>query len=357
MNKTPDVLLSTLEKDTSPCPHVVVAWGEEPYFKTSIRRAMRQKAFPTGEEPSEWAFQDAFAMEALREAINTAPFLGSGNWVVVENPEVLQEKKKDGGKSDLKSKKKKAISALQQFTEILSDVPDYAYVLCLCEKLDKRTAFFKQMSKNAVVMECSPVKYYQLQPWLRETAEKYQSRFTPEAMNLIMEYVSAAESAPLLFLEQEIRKIALYAGKRKVWGKDDVEQMFSQLPEISGFALSNAVEERKLDRVLYLLAEERKQPGSDGKFPMLLGSLVASIRRLIQVKELKAKGAQQDKIVEKLRLHPYAVKLTMQHSNYFSMESLQDCMIALAKLAVESRQSGRTWPRLEEILAKLLTEN
>lgn len=357
MNETADVLLKDLAKKNSPCPHVVIAWGEEAYYKKAIQKSLRQKAFPQGEEPSEWNFQDAFDMEALREAINTPPFFGSGNWVVVDSPKVLQEKEKAGGKTGTKSKRKKPLSAVQQFAELLSDVPEYAYVLCTCSKLDKRTAFFKQMSKNAVVAECSPVRSWQLQPWLRGRAEQYGARFTPDAMNLIMEYVSAADPVPLLFLEQEIGKIALFAGERKIWEKDDVAQMFSQLPEISGFALSNAVEEKNLDRVLHLLAEERKKPGSDGKFPLLLGTLTASVRRLIQVKELEAKGARQDKIVAALRLHPYAVKLAMQHSNHFSMESLQDCMISLADLAVQSRQRGRTWPRLEEILVRLLTEN
>ncbi|WP_415963971.1 DNA polymerase III subunit delta, partial [Acidaminococcus fermentans] len=152
---------------------------------------------------------------------------------------------------------------------------------------------------------------------------------------------------------QEIAKIALYAGERKLWQAKDVAQMFSQLPEISGFALGNAVEERKLDKVLLLLKEERKNSGSDGITGLAM-RLFASLRRLLQVKEMVKQGARQDAIASTLKMHPYAVKLAMQHSNYFSEESLQNGMVQLARLTADSRQGGRTWSRLEEVLVTLV---
>ena len=115
------------------------------------------------------------------------------------------------------------------------------------------------MSQKVPIVECSPLRPYQLQPWLRQQADRYGARFTPEAMSLIMEYVSATDTAPLLFLQQEISKIALYAGERKFWQAQDVGQMFSQLPEISGFALGNAVEERKLGEKFSFIGRREKE--------------------------------------------------------------------------------------------------
>ena len=350
VNTTADVFLESLRKNPA-CPHVVVAWGEEEYFRKAVGRAFRQRAFAPGEEPTGWSFQKDFQMEALGEAINTMPFFGGGNWVVIEDPRVLTEKA-PARKTGTKGKGKKA-TPLEQFTELLSDVPDYAYVFCLCTKLDKRQGFYKAMSRKAVVVECPTLRSYQLQPWLRSQADQYGARFTPDALNLIQEYASAADTVPLLFLQQEIAKIALYAGERKLWQAEDVAQMFSQLPEISGFALGNAVEERKLDKVLLLLKEERKNSGSDGITGLAM-RLFASLRRLLQVKELVKQGARQDAIASTLKMHPYAVKLAMQHSNYFSEESLQNGMVQLARLTADSRQGGRTWSRLEEVLVTLV---
>lgn len=115
------------------------------------------------------------------------------------------------------------------------------------------------------------LKAYQLRPWLLEQANSYGARFSPEALNLVLDYVSAFDIVPLLQLQQEIAKVNLYAGQRKIWQAEDVLQMFSQAPEISGFALGNAVEERNLTKVLDLLAEERKMPAAAGLFPFSSG--------------------------------------------------------------------------------------
>lgn len=80
MNTTADVFLESLRKNPA-CPHVVVAWGEEEYFRKAVGRAFRQRAFAPGEEPTEWSFQKDFQMEALGEAINTMPFsAGATGW-------------------------------------------------------------------------------------------------------------------------------------------------------------------------------------------------------------------------------------------------------------------------------------
>lgn len=353
MNSTADVFLENLRKNPA-CPHVVIAWGEEEYFKKAVGKAFREKAFASGEEPTEWFFQRDFELEALREAINSVPFFGGQNWVVLEEPRILADKEKMGSRKVGGKGKKKGPTSVEGLIQLLTDVPDYAFVYCICGKLDKRQIFYKTLSKKAPMVECSPLRSYQLQPWLRNQAAAYGARFTPGAMERIQEYAAAADPVPLLFLEQEIRKIALYAGARKLWQAEDVDQMFSQLPEISGFALGNAVEERNLDKALVLLQEERKKNGEG--LTILILRLYASLRRLLQVKELLGKGAGPETMAATLKLHPFAVKMALQHSRHFSAEALETGMIDLARLAAESRQGGRNWARLEEVLLALLSQ-
>ena len=195
--------------------------------------------------------------------------------MVIEDPRVLTEKA-PARKTGTKGKGKKA-TPLEQFTELLSDVPDYAYVFCLCTKLDKRQGFYKAMSRKAVVVECpSPFGPTSCSPGSGARRISTAPGSAPDALNLIQEYASAADTVPLLFLQQEIAKIALYAGERKLWQAEDVAQMFSQLPEISGFALGNAVEERKLDKVLLLLKEEGRTAAVTGSPDWPCGSLLRS---------------------------------------------------------------------------------
>jgi hypothetical protein len=62
VNYTADVFLENLRKNPA-CPHVVIAWGEEEYYKKTIQKAFRQKAFASGEEPTEWDFPGRLCAE------------------------------------------------------------------------------------------------------------------------------------------------------------------------------------------------------------------------------------------------------------------------------------------------------
>ena len=351
-----DAFLNALRREKE-CPHMVVMFGDEPYFKKAVEKALREKAFPKGMDCNEWNFKGDFALSALQEAVNEVPFFGGQNWVMIEDPRLLEAKpkEKNENKKAGSHKKRKVQTPMELFVQILSDVPEYTYVLCSCEKLDKRQSFYKTMSKKAVVADCSSLKPYpnQLQPWLRSQADKMGARLDDEAMNLILEYVSSSDRAPLLFLQQELQKLALYAGKRKIWTAEDVKQMFSQLPEISGFALGNAVGEGRLDKVLQLLAEEKKNSGDSGFYP-LLARICSTFRRMLQIKELQASGARQDYIVSVTKYHPFAVKKAMDYNSHYSRDALEKAYIGLGRTAMESRQGGRTWPRLEEVLVEFV---
>lgn len=155
------------------------------------------------------------------------------------------------------------------------------------------------------MVECKSLKSYQLKPWLNEQAALRGCRFDYEASQTIMEYLSVTDNAPLLLLEQEIEKLSVYAGERKIWTKDDIEQTFAALPEVSRFALLNAIAEKKLGQTLELLGEERKH----GNTVLALCGLVSfQLRRLGRVKELLEGRASQAEIASELKAAPFAVK-------------------------------------------------
>lgn len=131
--------------------------------------------------------------------------------------------------------------------------------------------------------------------------------------------------------------------------------MFSQLPQVSNFALGRAIEERNLTLALELIAAERKD---DSKFVLALYVVTSSLRLLTQVKAMMAKGARQDEIAQTLKKNPYIAKLAMQRARNYSHESLQKALVDLAVLAISYRSGGGDkgwkWSRLEEIIISLV---
>ena len=132
-----------------------------------------------------------------------------------------------------------------------------------------------------------------------------------------------------------------------------MEEIFSELPEVSSFAVSNAMANRKLNAVLELLAGERKK----GTYILpLVGGLMFSVRRLLKVKELADQGMGAAQIQAVTKQNPYSVKIVLQQCRYFSQTSLREALLAMAQLNIDLRQGGRQYERLEEILVNLLAK-
>jgi DNA polymerase III subunit delta len=217
---------------------VIAVFGEEGYYKDKIAAALPQAVFGDAaqEDREVTVFERDTDLKELSAVINTYPFF-SGRSLVV-----LKDEKLWGGKDAGEKRKQQQ----EELAVLLADVPDHCQVLVLGEKIDKRSKLYKSLLKTAAMVECKPVKAYQLKPWLDEQAAVRGCRFDYEASQTIMEYLSVTDNAPLLLLEQEIEKLAVYAGQRKIWTQNDVEQVFAALPEVSRFALLNAIAEKRL---------------------------------------------------------------------------------------------------------------
>jgi DNA polymerase-3 subunit delta len=166
--------------------------------------------------------------------------------------------------------------------------------------------------------------------------------------------MAATDNVPLLLLANEIEKLAIYAGTRKKWTRQDVKDIFSELPEVSIFALTNAIAEKKTEEVLTLLALEEKR----GTNVLKVAGIVSSqIRKLWQVKELMEAGYDKTSIANELKMHPFIAQKTMAQSKFFTTASLQKCLTALAQLNMDLRKGGRRFEQLEEILVMFLHDN
>ena len=248
---------------------VIAVFGEEGYYKDKIAAALPRAVFGDAapEDREITVFECDTDIKEISAAVNTYPFFSGRSLVIIKDEKLW------GGKDGGEKRKQQQ----EELAELLADVPEHCQVLLLGEKIDKRGKLYKSLLKTAAMVECKSLKSYQLKPWLDEQAALRGCCFDYEASQTIMEYLSVTDNAPLLLLEQEIEKLSVYAGERKIWTKDDIEQTFAALPEVSRFALLNAIAEKKLGQTLELLCEERKH----GNSVMALCGLVAfQLRRL-----------------------------------------------------------------------------
>lgn len=344
MEFTPENLMQKL-KNAEDLPHnVLLLFGEEAYYRNLISNLLQEYVFADVAESDReiTVFEKDTNFKEVANVINTYPFFCGKSLVIIKDEKIFGNK--DGGES----KNEKTAELL----ELIKDVPEYCMLVLSAANIDKRSKLYKTCKKDALVCECQSFKVNMADSWLKQQAAAYNSRFEPEAVELIKEYLAPVDKVPLQLLQQEIEKLSVYAGERKIWTAQDVELIFTALPEVSNFSLTNAICNKKLSEVLELLAYEKKKGTNLLK---LCGLIAASIRRMLVVKELQQKGYSAPQIAAEKGLHPYVANIVTRQVRNFSAAKLKQFLIDIADLNSNIRQGGRQYDLLEEILIKLLT--
>ena len=344
MEIKPEELIYKLQNGAQlPQANLLVVYGEEDYYRQQIVTALPEALFQ-GVDSADRAitsFDKDTDLNELASIINTYPFFSGQSLVVLKDEKLL------AAKAESEARKQQ----LDKLADILSDIPDYCTVLVSASKLDKRTKLFKALKKTALMCECASIKLNNLSQWLDGQAAAYGARWSFDAVGKIIEYLQPVDKIPLKLLQQEIAKLAVYAGERREWTAEDVESIFSALPEASSFAIINALGKRNLPEVLVLLAAEKKK----GTNVLPLCALITfKLRQMLQYLELSSSGFDYKGIVAELKLSPYIAKNLQREVRGFTAQALTKALLELAQLNIDLRKGGRDYARLEEILLQLL---
>ncbi|MCD8174782.1 MAG: DNA polymerase III subunit delta [Phascolarctobacterium sp.] len=344
-------------KQKEELPGVIAALGEESYFRGRIGSLLQENLF-AGLEVSDreiTVFERDTSLKEVEAVINNYPFFGGKSLVILKDEKFFGVMER--GKKISEARQEKIKEQQAGILKILSDVPEYCTVFIdMAGTPDKRTKFYKDFEKLGIVCECDSIRIYNLAPWLDAMSEDLGGKLEFSAVGTIMEYLSFRDTAPLELLSRELEKLSVYAGERKVWTREDVQAVFAELPEVSQYALANAVADRRLSDALKLLKiEYMKSTMKDLTFILLCGSIAAQLRRLACMKELMSEGFKQQQIADIMKLHPFIIKKSWPQCRKFPEGLLEDAIIEISEMNAKKRSGGRAWPRLEEILVKLLT--
>ena len=102
--------------------------------------------------------------------------------------------------------------------------------------------------------------------------------------------------------------------------------MFSGLPEVSSFAMLDAVSEKDVKKALTLL---RRQTADGVYAPVLLALMVRHVRQLWQAKLLLAQGVRGKALGPSMKLNPFIAEKLGRASMKFSEPVLKRTMLSL----------------------------
>ena len=324
-------------------PHAMLLAGEEPYYIEKAETAILGALLPDEAERAaavQYLERDP-ALYELADLLATLPFLSEKAVFVLRGTELFREKKSAGEDAEKGKAKDKG---LERLLAAIADMPETNYVIFESKaKADKRKKLTKAMEKVGAVLDAEPEKPWTIEPWIRGKLAEMGRSFDREAAAYFMNAVSMMKTISLSFLDRELSKLALYTDAPR-FSRADLERAFSSVPEVSGFALHDAVSERNVKRAMSVLEREI---GDGAYLPMIIAGLTRHVRQLWQAKRLEARGVRGKALGQPLELNPFIAEKLGRAAQGFDEGTLKAAFLELAD-ADYLLKTGQAGPELLE---------
>ena len=328
MNIRPDQLQSGITKTVYP---VYLVSGDEPLQQMEsldlIRSFLREQEYAEREVLDVDAQFDWFRL--MEEAANMSLF--SSRRIV----ELRLPTGKPGRQGS------------QVIKDYLSRPPEDTVLIINAGKVDagaKKSAWYKSVEQNGLVVQCWPVPIEKLSVWLKQRFTKRDM----DANNEVLAYISQHVEGNLLAADQEIEKLYLLLGPGKVTYADVAEAVTSQ-SRYSVFELVDMLLTGNTKRVIKIIAGLK----AEGIVPVVVNwALTKDIRLLTQVAQdvssaefiLKRSGVWQS------RMALFKSCLARHHHRSFQM-MLKRC--AYIDAASKGMVDTNVWDEIETLCVRL----
>lgn len=305
-------------------PPVILLYGLESYFIQNLQDEIVKKVLgDSGDENlSTYDLEEIPIEEVIIEA-ETYPFFESNKLIFVNNPLFLTAKQK----------KLPFEHNLKKLEEYLKNPVDYSTIVFIgpYDKLDNRKKLTKLMNKQAMVVECNPIKDYELSKWIKSLATDLQITIAPEAYDVF----EAELVVNLHLIQNELIKLATFVGKDGIVTKEIAEKLISQTVNSTALRLVDAVIERNLHKAISIYHELEKT----NEEPIALIALLAfQFRTIFQVKLLKQKAYSPAQIQKQMAAHPYVIKIASEREGSFSVQRLKSIIDHLTNADASIKQ-------------------
>ena len=304
-----------------------------------VARIRESVGAPEVRDPNTSTYEGTgFSLAEVIGAASSAPFLADRRMVIVRG---LLERL-DGNDRSLGDE-------WTDMSDGLSDIPATTELLFVENvRLRRGGRGLRSVGPQADVAEFPNLRGAGLDSWIRERFAEVGAAVEPAAVSRLA-WVSGGN---LRLLDQEIRKLALYADGRTVT-RGTVDEMVAEAREANIFATIDAVLERRPERamrMMYSLLENGSTVSS------IIGLMARQVRLLLLAKRLSGDGLNREEIGRRIGVnHSFVLDKTLRQVGRFSSVYLADIhrQLLAADLAIKS---GRLNDRLAlEILAARLS--
>ena len=178
---------------------------------------------------------------------------------------------------------------------------DTTTLIVVAVKLDGRLKWTQALTKQAVSVNCAPLREAQLSTWIRQEAAALGVRLQDDAVQLLKEVGSES----LYAVKRELEKLAAYVSSERSVQAAEVEALRGTEPGVSVFDLLSAIGAHDHGRAIRILARNVE----NGEAPLrILGALVWQYRRLWKLKDQMKSGGREGEAARTFRMDPSRVR-------------------------------------------------
>ncbi|MBO6305031.1 MAG: DNA polymerase III subunit delta, partial [Selenomonadaceae bacterium] len=170
-----------------------------------------------------------------------------------------------------------------------------------------------------------------------------------DAHLFFMNLVGVMKEIKLAYLDKEFDKLALFTDNKRI-DKKTMEEVFSSVPEVSSFALMDAISAKDIKKALLLL---RKETESGAFLPLTIGLIARHTRQLLQAKILIKEGVMGKALGAPLGLNPVIAERLGRAAANFNEKVLEDAIILLSDADYLTKTGQGGIELIEEILIRL----
>ena len=263
-------------------------------------------------------------------AIDSSPFFSAKNVVLVKNAQFLDNR-------------------LERLENILQDMQPTNYVIFTAKTADKNRRLYKIVSKVGDILEAEPLRPWEVDEWLKEKLSSLGKTMRGEARRFFNERLGILSEISLWYLENELDKVALNVAGKEITAADLRRNMLEP-PEVSNFALTDAIDERNPQKALFLLKAQARIPS---KIPLVTILLVNHVRQLLRAKFFIAQGISGSRLAEPLKMNSYIAQKLSDKARTYQEKMLEEVFIDLSEADFLLKTGRADVEVLERIIIKL----
>ncbi|MBC2241009.1 DNA polymerase III subunit delta [Listeria booriae] len=282
---------------------------------------------------------DETAIEQVIEEAETIPFFGDRRLIVASNPSFLTTEKT----------KSKIEHRTARFEDYLNEPVDYSILVIIArvEKLDERKKLTKLLKKQATIVDAKRPNDAELRKWVQSAIKNNDFSMEIPAIERLMELTGGQLTTAM----NELNKLMLYKLESREISVANVESLVVRSLEQNIFLLLDKMIALDISGALSIYYDLLKQKEE----PIKILALIASqFRLLTQIKLLEKQGFSQQQVAQKLKVHPFRVKIGARQAKSFSYEQLTATLERLAEMDFEMKTGyGDKAQKLEWFLFSL----